>query len=144
MSVEPVSYDENRAVGGKALCGEGVWKDDLAQIEQLRARQAAYRESLPQDDSAAISAAWQHLSPRGESYPDGFERALYTAYAIEVIVRTDAAQEGFGLEAAAFLAESVTDDLRRVQRSLDRVSDILGNPARIEQNAKQIERLRKG
>ena len=45
--------------------------------------------------------------------------------------------------AAGFLAEMVADDLRRVQRSLDRVSDILGNPARIERESKRIERLRK-
>ncbi|HBZ45307.1 MAG TPA: hypothetical protein DEO85_14920 [Maritimibacter sp.] len=71
-----VSERENRKVGGEALVHKTVRESRETRVEELRAREAAFWDSLPNDPTEALSAVSKKL-PAMEDYES-------PAYAVRV------------------------------------------------------------
>jgi hypothetical protein len=129
----PVLPHENRKVRGHALCSEGLFRAHVAEVEQLRARQAEYLASLPTDPREAIRAALELIHPNAEEYPDGIEEALHLSVALEALgaVSDDDAARA----ATAYVGACVSAALRRATRQIDLISDILHGTGRILREA---------
>ncbi len=133
LPVEPVTIWENEACNRLALVGESVFRQSVEEAQELRDRQAAYLASLPTDPREVIRAARELMQPTGEEYPDGIEEALHLSYALEALVNEgNLGAQGRSRDAALYVASQVSFALHRAVRQLDRISDILGNPGRIE------------
>lgn len=133
--VEPVTSSENKAAKGHALCGESTFREHIEGTQALRDRQAAYLDSLPSDPPEVIRAALKLMRPKGDEYPDGIEEALHLSHALEVMVEEgDLDEDGFNRNAALYIVDRVVMAMHRATRQLDRISDILGNPGRIERD----------
>lgn len=132
-TARPVDSYVNEMVDGLALCADSIFEEKLAEVGRLRRRQADYLASLPTKADDCISAAVKILHHDSEEYPEGFEEALYLSFALEPMIR-DLRTEDPGIERQALLyvADRVRWGLERASRKLDRVSDILCNPGRIE------------
>ncbi|PYG30363.1 hypothetical protein [Pelagimonas varians] len=127
----PVSMFENNQVSGLALCGSNVFSDHMEEVEALRSRQAAYLDSLPDNECDAISEAWTLLHSDGEEYPEGFEEALHLSHALDALVKDgDLDTEGRTRDAALYISYRVTFALHRTAEQLDHISQILSKPAR--------------
>jgi len=134
-STKPVRDWENAGVKGLALCGEDVFQENMQKVRELRDRQAAYLDSLPSDPPEAIRAALKLMHPPGDEYPEGIEEALHLSHALAALVKDgDLDEGGFNRDAALYVADRVAFAMHRATRQLDRISDILGNPGRIERD----------
>ena len=126
----PVPLWENEELHGLALCDEGLFEEKIDKITKARARQAAYKASLPCSGDEAILAARRALHPRGKSYPDGFEEALDIVFLVQAVVQNPGNLEDNTISAVLNrVLERAYDGLMNVQRRLDHVSDVLGAPA---------------
>ncbi len=133
--VEPVSDWDNNDTKGYALVSENLFRQNMGKIHALRERQAAYRNSLPTDPPAVISAALKLMHPNGSQYPDGVEEALHLSFALEALVKEgDLDSQGRSRDAALYVADRISHAMHRAAHQLDRISDILGNPRRIERD----------
>ncbi len=130
---EPVTVWENENAKGQILCSEYLCREHIEKVEKLREQQAAYRASLPIDPPKVITAALDLIHPGGNSYPDGVEDALHLSYALEALVKYgDLAAQGGERDAALHIAHSLIMAMSSAIEKLDRISDILGNPDRVE------------
>lgn len=137
--IRPVSYQENRKVGGKALCREGVLASDMEKIAGLRDHQARYLASLPTQPRDAIEASFEILNPGFDNYIEGFEEALHLSQALAALIeKGDLGEDDWELDAAKFVSQRVTDHLHRMQNQLDHLSYVLSNPKRVEREDKPI------
>lgn len=133
--IEPVTDCENNGSKGYALCSASIFRDHVEGTRALRDRQAAYLESLPSDPKEVICAAYKLMHPDGDKYPHGIEEALHLSHALEALVKGgDLDTEGRTRDAALNVAHRVAYAMHRATRQLDRISDILGNPGRIERD----------
>ncbi len=129
----PVTSWENEGVKGAALCGDGVHADNMKRVDELRAQQARYRASLPVEPKESIKAALKELCPKGESYPNAFEEALHLSHALRPMVQLLKTEHpGPERDALLWIADRICFGLGDVAMKLDYVTDILGNPAKIE------------
>ena len=136
MKHEPVSDYENAKVDGAALMSERVYKKSMEFAEDLRARQAAYLDSLPKTDTDAVAEGLSILHPDGENYPEGFEEAYHCAVAIEAICQSEDNLELRDVqETLAWLSRKVAVGLYGVRRDLAHLSKVLGRPQEIEREA---------
>lgn len=133
--IEPVSDHENESAKGFALCLEEHFQSGIAYIRELRERQAKYLDSLPTDHREANRQANDILHPQGEEYPDGIKEAFCLAFAVEAMIKDGGIDEPSPTRDAALgLADMLTISMMRGTRELRRISDILGNPGRIERD----------
>ena len=140
---EPVTSYENRQVHGLALCMDGILEDEVAKIQALRARQAAYCDSLPTDPSECITAATKALYSHGENYPRGLEEALHLSCALAPMINAPGYEEpGPERDALLWIAGRIQEYLQDAAGVIDRAADILGNPARIERESRRASRPR--
>lgn len=134
---KPVNVWENETVNGMALCLDFVHQKETAKIDAYRAQQAEYLKSLPTKPEECLTAALRVLHQGGENHPEGFEEALYLSVALAPLLRS-IQTDGPGLERTAllYIADRIRLSLFRLMPKLDEVADILGNPARLERDAK--------
>lgn len=133
--IEPVTVWEDEEAKGHALCAESIFRQHIEETQELRGRHAAYLASLPTDPREVIRAALKLMHPTGDEYPDGIEEALHLSYALEALVKEgDLDVKGRSRDAALYVASQVSYAMHRATRQLDRISDILGNPGRIERD----------
>ncbi|SFN46749.1 hypothetical protein SAMN04487859_10330 [Roseovarius lutimaris] len=133
--IEPVTVWENEEAKGHALCAEYLFREHVEHTQAMRDRHAAYLASLPTDPQEVIRAALKLMHPTGDDYPDGIEEALHLSYALEALVKEgDLDAKGRSRDAALYVASQVSYAMHRATRQLDRISDILGNPGRIERD----------
>lgn len=129
----PVSTWENEKVKGAALCCTRTLNRGRAEVEKLRARQAEYLASLPTEPKEVISAALKEMHLNGESYPGAFEEAMHLSKALRpMIEHSDTDEPGPDRDALLWIADRIMFGLERTARNLDHISEILGNPRRIE------------
>ncbi len=128
----PVLPHENREVHGYALCREGIFRGHVAEVEQLRARQAEYLASLPTDPREAIRAACELICGEG-GYPDGFEEALHLSAVLEAVTTGNCDCDPAAL---AYVGMRVMATLRGAARQINLISDILDNPGRLDNPAR--------
>ncbi len=133
---KPVLPHENRKARGYALCREGIFRAHVAEVEQLRARQAEYLASLPTDPREAIRAALELLHPNDEEYPDGIEEALHLSIALEALDAVNGNGDD-ACAATAYVGARVSAALCRAAQQISLVSDILDNPGRLENPARR-------
>lgn len=127
---QPVPSWVNTEHGGQVLSCDRVFEDGLAKIKSLRQQQKEYEDSLPTDEAEAISQAMRLLCPKGESYPEGFEEALYLSAALAPMIKTlEIGEPGPDRDAVLFIADRVQMGLEAAHRKLDRISDTLSAPA---------------
>ncbi|MCJ7871495.1 hypothetical protein [Phaeobacter sp. J2-8] len=132
-AAQPVRNLENNDVEGYALCSEHIFHEHVQKTQSLRDRHAAYLDGLPTDPKAAVAAANKLLRFGLREYPDGIEEALHLSWALSAMVQscgTD--EEGPQRSATIYVAERVALAMIRATQQLDRISDILGNPGRVE------------
>lgn len=133
--LKPVTMWENKAAKGHALCAESTFRDHIESAQALRDRQAAYLDSLPSDPPEVIRAARRLLHQGSDEYPEGIKEALHLSHALEALVKEgDLNEDGFDRDAALYVAHRIVIAMHRATRQLDRISDILGNPGRIERD----------
>ena len=131
--LRPVNNWENDSVKGHALCAESVFCEHVEHAQALRKRQTAYLDSLPINPIEANRAALDLLRPGEGLYPEGFEEALHLSYALSAMVEAgDKYDQGRPRDAAIYTADRMAFALHQAARQLDRISDILRNPERIE------------
>lgn len=131
--VEPITSWDNEACDGLALCRDDIFHERIDTAQELRDRQAAYLESLPTDTQTATSAALKLIHPGGNDYPDGIEEALHLCFALEALVKQgDLDAQGRSRDAAFYIVDRVGHAMHRATRQLDHISNILGNPGRVE------------
>lgn len=138
----PVTNWENDEVRGDALCDQDLLDNRLRRARELRARQADYLDSLPRELPEVVRQARKLMRHNSGAYPEGFEMALHLSHALEVMVRheeTDA--PGRPREAALYLAMELSLAMHRAALALDRISDVLGNPGRLEREAEIAKNL---
>ena len=134
--VHPVSIHENEANHNMPLMAERVFSQSLAAVTRLRKRQADYLASLPTTAEDCGKAALGLLHPEGETYPEGFEEALYLSFALEPMIhRLDTDEPCIERDALLFIAGRVRWGLERSAVKLDLISDLLCNPNQIEREA---------
>ena len=139
-TVRPVSSWENERVHGAALCAESLFEEHIERAKELRERQAKYEATLPTEPHDIISSAKGVLHPYGESYPEGIEEAMHLSTALTVLVRHgDFDTHSPEREAASFMASRVENGIRTAVEQLDRVSDLLSTPDRLERREFQSE-----
>ena len=137
--LRPVSSWENNQAKGHALCGQYMWGEHKDEVKTLRNRQAAYLNSLPSDPQDAISAAKKLLDFEYSAYPEGIEKALHFSFALEAMVKHSSTDDdGPEHDAAIYLADQVAHAMVRATEQLDRISDILDNPARLERESPSL------
>ncbi len=132
-----VSDWENEEVKGMALSCDSVHHDNMAKVKKLRDRQAAYRASLPTEPEAVRRAVDELLCPGAESYPGGFEEALHLSHALGPMItmlKTDV--PGPDRDALLWIADHIMFGLEGASCAINQISDILGNPARIEDESR--------
>ena len=136
--IEPVTDWENDDSKGLALCAESLFREHVELAQARRDRQAAYLDSLPTDPTEVIRAALKLMHPRGETYLEGFEEALHLSVALEALIKDGDVDEEISIsrESALHIADRIVTSLRQAARQIDRISDILGNPPRIERESK--------
>lgn len=133
--IAPVTNWENEKSLYLGLCHEDGFQEALDYAKSLRERQAAYHASLPRDPSDALRGALEMMHPDGEEYLDGFEEALHLSVALEALVETGVSKEDpMRHPAARYISSRMVESLARAQMTLDRISDILGNPKRVERD----------
>jgi len=138
LPIYPVNNWENNEVKGHALCADYLFREHVERAQALRDRQASYLESLPTDPREVIRAALKLMHPTGDEYPDGIEEALHLSYALEALVKEgDLDAKGRSRDAALYVASQVSYAMHRATRQLDRISDTLGNPGRIERDGQE-------
>lgn len=138
--LKPVTHWENAASKGQALCAEYIFREHIEQTQALRDRQAAYLKSMPTDPTEVIRAAIKLMHPKGDDYPDGIEEALHLSYALEALVKEgDLEAQGRSRDAALYVARTLSFAMHRATLELDRISDILKNPDRIERERREEE-----
>lgn len=131
-TARPVSMWENAEVKGMALSCDKIHEMDMDKIASLRAQQAKYEASLPADHQEAIKAAQKVMHPEGESYPDGFEASLHLSHALRPMIEVlDLSHPGPDRDALLWITDKIMFGLEDAQRNLDRITDILGNPAQV-------------
>lgn len=134
----PVTSWENEAVRGMAFTSERAHARDMKEIEALRKQQADYEALLPVEPMEVIKAALETMHPDGgENYPKGFEEALHLSHALRPMVETlDTDEPGPDRDALLYIANRIAFGLEKAARQLDHISNTLGNPDRIEREAK--------
>ena len=133
----PVTSWENEAIRGMALSSERIHARDMKKIEALRKQQADYEALLPVEPIEVIKAALETMHPDGDSYPEGFEEAMHLAHALRPMVETlDTDEPGPDRDALLYIADRIMFGLANAARKLDHISETLGNPGRIEREAK--------
>ena len=86
-TLTPVTEWENRSVKGQALVSEHIYQEDMARVEKLRAREAAYRASMPVDPKGKCDAI-RKLWIDDDYYSRGYMReAQAIAFALESMVK---------------------------------------------------------
>lgn len=122
----PVTDRENANVRGLALCHPLVWDNFGTRVDELRRKQEAYEKDLPTSVEAIAEEISQTLSPEGEAYPAGFERAYWNTLAIELIVdgHKDVAGDFEAAKLLAWLARESHDGLRECRQALDYLQDL--------------------
>lgn len=137
---ERVTDLENERVGGWALCAEPIFQQHVSLVQSMRDRQSRYLASLPTDPQEAIKAALAIMHPSGDLYPDGFEEALHLSYALEAMVRRgDLGEADRHQDTVLYLADRVLMATGRAACQLDKISDILSNPRRVEPDKRVVE-----
>lgn len=127
----PVGDWENAKAKGMALCGEETWQEHVEMVNALRARQEAYRASLPTEPAEAIRAARKLIQNNYGNYPEGFEDALHLSVALATLVQHENfATDGWVSGAAQYIAEKVMTSLHTAAVQIDRAVDILEAPTR--------------
>ncbi|SDE88362.1 hypothetical protein SAMN04488117_101596 [Celeribacter baekdonensis] len=130
--LRPIPYTANQETHGLALAADVVYTSEIAQIDRLRERQAAYRASLPTSVEAANREAISVLSDLIE--PDergGFLEALHLSIALGAMIKKDGNALGcVGPErdAAIFVSERVSDALLQVHGELEHMNTALRTP----------------
>jgi len=136
---QPVSIHENRAVNGLALSADPVFEETVTTARELRQRQAEYRKSLPTDPAEAIRLALRHLEYDTGDYPEGVEEALHlSAMLVEALRYSEVAGYEWEPEAAIYVADRIEMAMRRATAALDRVNDILRNPANAARDSSEV------
>lgn len=132
--IEPVKDWENQRNKGMILSGDGLFEQSIGEIEDARARQRAYLDSLPTDPTDIIKEARRTLQPNASSYPDGFEDALHLSWAMEAILKNGQLEDvGPERDAALYIAAKMTDGLLKTARALDHLGSALDGPRREEE-----------
>lgn len=135
-TARPVTMWENEAVKGMALSCDKIHENDMDEIAALRARQGKYEASLPVDPCDVINAVQDLMQPKSETYPDRFEESLHLSHALRPMIEMlDLSHPGPDRDALLWITDRIMFGLEDVQRNLDRIGDILGNPARVKRQA---------
>lgn len=126
----PVTSEENQSVHGLALCHDDLFREIVARAEELRRRNAAYRDSLPRDPHEAIAEALKELDAVTAGWPSDVDQVCHSLDALRAFVGegegTDAAsRQG---SAADFLFSIAADAAQRLKDRLARIEDILCAP----------------
>lgn len=122
----PVTTWENDRVNGLALAGEAIFRDTVTEAEELRARQAAYRATLPTDPVEKCKAI-REIWISDDYYSGGTLReAQVIAFALESMVAScDPENVPEEREAMRWLTARLIDCQRAEYRRIDRAMDIL-------------------
>lgn len=138
-NAEPISDWENNSVKGLALTADKVFEDEMERVNAMRAQQQAYLDSLPSEPEEIIRAASKLMHTELGAYPDGFEEALHLSVALEALVKVgELDSEGLDRDAANYIAADISTRLMNTRRSLDRISDLLANPRRLEREKRFV------
>ena len=126
LPVRPVNTWDNDYYHRLPLTADGVFREFMNDVTELRARQKAYLDSLPADPIEAARKAKEILHPDGEDYPEGFEKALHLSWALEALLKgRDLDASGRERDAALWIAREVTSALSAAAVRLEHVSDLL-------------------
>lgn len=139
-AVRPVASWENEKVHGAALCAESLFEDNIRKAKELRERQARYEAGLPTDPHDIILSAKGIMHPDAESYPEGIEEAMHLSTALKVLVRHEELDaRSPERDAASYIAGRLESAIQTAAEKLDRLSDILDTPNRLEREEFQKE-----
>ena len=135
---QPVTKWENEAVKGMACTTNWVHREFMQQVDALRKREADYLDSLPVEPTEAILAALRTMHPDGDGYPEGFGEAMHLAHALRPMIESlETDESGRERDALLYIADRIAFGLEKAARQLDHISETLGNPGRIEREAKR-------
>ena len=122
----PVADWENRSVGGLAKLGEGLYENRLAKVAELRAREAAYRETLPaspEEKCDAVRKIWINDDFHSRGY---LREAQAIAQALDSMVETcDPENTPEERDAMRWLTDRLIDCQREEYKRIDKAMDIL-------------------
>jgi hypothetical protein len=123
----PVPSWRNRQLDGNALCLRSIWEDRKVEVEQARAQQALYEESIPQDPQEAIRQALETLHSDGDEHVKGLDFALHALVAVNRMARYDLDDVNRDIrDAMEFLTREAFERLEEALAVIDHVSKLVG------------------
>lgn len=125
----PVTDWENEEVHGKALSCRKLFEMDLAKVQALREREAAWQASLPKEAEEACKAALKEICSQDNDWGEPFKEAVYLSFALRpMIMHLRLDDHGPDRDALLWIVDRIQHRLEGEQARMDRVMDILGAP----------------